>query len=76
MKKFEIYQEGFKVMEGEAKAHSIGFGYGETFEEACEEFHNRTSRGEKRKLKDGSIIYSDWGCKWFPTLEEAQKSFG
>ena len=76
MNKFDIFEEGFQVMEGNAKAHYIGFGYGDTFEEACEEYIKRTGRGEKRKKDNGMVYYCDWGCRWFPTLEEAQKSFG
>ncbi len=74
--KFEIFEEGFHVMEGQATAHSIGYGYGKTFEEACEEFINRTGIGEKRVDSFGNIYYCYWGCRWFPTLKEAQKSFG
>lgn len=48
MDKFEIFEEGFVVMEGEAIAHSIGYGYGNTFQEACEEYIKRTGRGERK----------------------------
>lgn len=76
IKKIEIFEEGFIVPEGKGIAHSIGYGYGETFEDACEEYIKRTGRGEKRINRSGQIYYCDWGCRWFPTLEEAQKSFG
>lgn len=76
MDKFEIFEEGFVVMEGETIAHSIGYGYGNTFQEACEEYIKRTGRGERKIDENGNNYYCDWGCKWFPTLKEASKSFG
>ena len=76
MKKYDIYEEGFQIMGGSAKAHYLGYGYGNTFEEACEDYIKRTGQGEKRHYTTGKVYYCDWGCRWFPTLEEAQESFG
>ena len=76
MKEWDIYEEGFQVMGGSAKAHYLGKGYGETFLDACKEFISRGNRGEIRICKDGREVPMYWGCAWFPTLEEAQKSFG
>lgn len=76
MKKFEIYEEGFAVMEGSGRAHCIGYGYGDTFLGACKEYIKRTGKGEIRVDEFGREYACDWGCQWFPTLSEASRSFG
>ena len=80
MKIFDIYEEGFIVMEGSAKAHYVGSAEGENFLEACRNYiaknpgsgyiRSFTVNGEKREFA------CSWGCRWFPTLAEAQESFG
>lgn len=76
MKQYDIYQEGF-ITNGEyGLAGFIGIGYGNNFLEACKEYHERTGRGELKKCLDGSYYYADWGCRWFPTLKEAQELCG
>ena len=76
MKEWDIYEEGFVVMECSARAHYLGKGYGETFLDACKEYISRGNPGEIRIGTDGKEYPLYWGCQWFPTLEEAQKSFG
>lgn len=76
-KAFDIYEEGFRTNGESAYAHYLGVGYGESFIEACKEFIARTKYG-KIYIDDttGEEYACDWGCRWFPTLEEAQKNFG
>lgn len=77
MKRFDIYEEGFCVMEGSASAHYVGEGYGDTFLDACRDYINRTGYGEIRVDEDTGREYAcEWGCEWFPTLFEAARSFG
>lgn len=78
MHKFSIYEEGFMLtgMDVPARAHLIGFSYGDTFLDACKQFIRDGHPGEICSGKDGVEFAHDWGCRWFPTLEEAQKSFG
>lgn len=73
---FEIWQEGFRVNEGGDVARFVGVGKGKTFIEACRELIARTGFGEIKRDKDGKEYASSWGCRWFSTLEEAQRSFG
>ena len=72
MNLYNIYEEGFCVMEGTAPAHYIGSAFGDTFIEACENFIKQINRGVIQFDKIGNKYASDWGCRWFPTLEEAQ----
>lgn len=74
MKNWKIYEEGFQVLEGSAKAHYLGEAQGETFIDACKNFIKENNRGEIREY-NGVQYACDWGCKWYPTLEEAQKDF-
>lgn len=46
------------------------------FIEACKNLIEVTGRGEIRRDENGNKYAHDWGCRWFPTLEEAQKSCG
>lgn len=76
METFTIYEEGFQVMEGTGRAHYIGIGQGETFLDACKDFIAKTGYGEIKTDANGNEYACEWGCRWFPTLEEAQRSFG
>jgi hypothetical protein len=73
---FDIYEEGFEVTGSRGFAHYVGRGYGDTFLDACREFIQRTGCGEIRVECDGCEYACDWGCRWFPSLAEAQRSFG
>lgn len=76
MRTYNIYEEGFQVMEGSATAHYLGTARGETFIDACKNFIRATQHGCIKVDNNGNEYASDWGCRWFPTLEEAQRSFG
>lgn len=76
MKTYDIYEEGFAVMEGSAQAHYLGSEHGENFLDACKRYIEKTGKGEIRVDKNGREYACDWGCRWFPTMSEAQKFFG
>lgn len=63
-------------MEGHVRAHYLGTAIGNTFIEACKTFIKKTGRGEIRRDENGNEYACNWGCRWFPTLKEAQKSCG
>lgn len=74
---FDIYEEGFRIMQESAQAHYVGSAYGDTFLDACKNYiKEHPGKGEIRKRRDGSEYACSWGCRWFPTLSEAQRSFG
>ena len=75
-KLYDIYEEGFCVMGGSAGARYLGSSTGEDFLDACKTYIAETGVGEIRKNDDGSEYACDLGCRWFPTLAEAQASFG
>ena len=76
MNTYNIYEEGFCVMEGSGDARYIGTASGETFLDACKNYIKETGYGEIDVDSDGNEYAKDWGCRWFPTLAEAQRSFG
>ena len=76
MKTYNIYEEGFCVMEGSGEAHYIGTASGETFLDACKNYIKETGYGKIDVDSDGNEYAKNWGCRWFPTLAEAQRSFG
>lgn len=80
MKTFEIYEEGFCVMEGCAQAHYVGSAEGEDFLDACKNYIAKNpNAGYIRKFNingEERECACNWGCRWFPTLAEAQRSFG
>ena len=63
-------------MEGSGGARYIGTASGETFLDACKNYIKETGRGEIDVDSDGNEYANDWGCRWYPTLAEAQRSFG
>lgn len=81
MKLFNIYEEGFCVMEGSASAHYVGAAEGEDFLDACKNYlaENPQAGYIKKYIDDNGVekeVACSWGCRWFPTLAEAQRSFG
>lgn len=78
MNKFAIYEEGFMIlgMDSPERAHFLGYARGKTFIDACKQFICDGHPGEICIDRNGIEWAHDWGCRWFPTLEEAQKSFG
>lgn len=75
-KEYEIYEEGFCVPEGSDVARFVGVSKGTSFLDACKNLIKKTGFGEIRKDKDGNEYACSWGCRWFPTLAEAQEAFG
>lgn len=57
-------------MEGHGRVHYIGGAFGNTFIEACKNLIKVTEQGEIRRDENGNEYACDWGCRWFPTLEE------
>lgn len=70
--KYDIYEEGFVVMEGRAKAHYLGSTEGNTFLDTCKNYIKETGYGEICADTNGNEYASEWGYRWFPTLAEAQ----
>lgn len=77
---FDIYEEGFCVMEGTGLAHYVGSAEGEDFLDACKNYiskHPNSGYIKKGNYFGREYEYAcNWGCRWFPTLAEAQRSFG
>lgn len=73
--KFDIYMEGFATNGESAKAIFLAASEGDTFIEACKNYIKETGHGCIRVDKNGNQYASDWGCRWFPTLEEAQEFY-
>jgi len=76
VKRYDIYEEGFVVMEGSGAAHYLGNAEGVDFIDACKNYIAKSRQGEIQKDKNGNLYASEWGCRWYPTLAEAKKSFG
>ena len=76
MRMYRIYEEGFAATGESGGAIYVGTGYGDTFLDACKDFIERTGYGEIRTGRDGTEYACNWGCQWFPSLAEAQQSFG
>lgn len=75
-KHFQIFEEGYVVNGNSCGAHYIGRADGTDFLDACQNYMDRTGRGRFYKDKDGNRYPGDWGCRWFPTFEEARRSYG
>lgn len=73
---WDIYEEGFRIMGESAKASYVGEGKGKTFLDACKDYISKTGRGKIQKDECGKEYASNWGCRWYPTLSEAQENFG
>lgn len=67
-------------MEGSAQAHHIGSAEGKDFLDACKNYIAKNpNTGYIRKFiinGEECECACNWGCRWFPTLAEAQRSFG
>lgn len=88
--KYEIWQEGYCATGGGCGASKVGIGEGETFDEAVLDWVSKNivkavemdvdMSLEKRYLSynkhTNPIKTTFWGCRVFPTEEEARKSFG
>lgn len=76
IKTYRIYEEGYRATGESVGAHYVGEAEGESFIDACKNFIKKNNKGKIKIDSSGNEYASDWGCRWFPTLEEAQKSFG
>lgn len=76
--KWSIYTEGYATNGERAGAQLEGVGTGETFGEAVADYVSKitdpTARAYWTRISDGT--WAHWGCRAFPTLEEAQRTFG
>ena len=67
-------------MEGSATAHYVGSAEGEDFLDACKNYIMKNpGSGYIKKVNYLGLEYEyacNWGCRWYPTLEEAKRSFG
>jgi hypothetical protein len=72
MKKWAIWMEGFRVMEGESKAVFQGEIEAESFKDACRILAEQQEWGELFKADPPSY----WGCRLFDDEKKARKSFG
>ena len=73
MPSFEIWSEGFSATGNSGTAQRWGNAVGRTFKEACLEY----SRGDANFDNYFNLNrLTFWGCKLYPSEEEARKSFG
>ena len=73
MKKYEIWSEGFVVMEGRGKAQLHGYAEGNTFKEACINYA-KSDKEFDFYFDPNRMTY--WGCKLFDNEADARVSFG
>lgn len=75
MKKYNIYEEGYRATGEYGPARLIGSAEGETFLDACNNHVADNPELEKLyQVKDG--VASHWACKWFDNLSDAQEFVG
>lgn len=77
---FTIYQEGFMAqgMDFPVRASYIGNAKGIDFLDACKNYikAHPNCGGEIKKDQYDKEYAANWGCRWYPTMEEASRSFG
>ena len=73
MNTYEIWSEGFVVMEGYSKAHLHGYAKGNTFKEACINYA-KTDKEFEFYFDSERMTY--WGCKLFDNEADARVNFG
>lgn len=73
MNTYEIWSEGFVVMEGYGKAHLHGYTKGNTFKEACINYA-KTDKEFEFYFDSERMTY--WGCKLFDNEADARVNFG
>lgn len=66
---WEVWAEGYRVMEGTVGAMLVGECRAETFREACDEVMRDSDTYNREKL-------TLWGCRLFSFESEARLSFG
>ena len=72
MPRFQVWSEGYRTTGESAGAQFHGEWEGETFPDACERFMKET--GQMRWYNRERNTF--WGCRFFPSGNEAAKSFG
>lgn len=73
MKNWEIWCEGYSATGDSGTHHKIGEALGITFKNACDAYAERHEAFRKFYDFDRNTY---WGCRLFPTAEEAARSFG
>lgn len=76
MRTYRIYEEGYRATGESVGAHYVGEATGKSFIDACKNYIEKNKYGRINIDSSGNEYAADWGCRWFPTLKEAQKSFG
>lgn len=69
---YDIYEEWYICLGGEAKARYVGTYKGNSFEEACQNYVIDKNLGKLYNKKNNTV----YGCRLYQTLEEAAKTFG
>lgn len=73
-KPYDIWCEGFRATGQSRKAWFVGSVVGVDFKDAC---RNYSKAHPEANIKEwGTNAIGIWGCQFFPTEEEARKSFG
>ena len=73
METYNIWSEGYRATGGYGKHHLLGTSKGNTFKGAVISWINSHPNFKDLFDEDSLTI---WGCRLYPTEEEAAKSFG
>lgn len=74
LKKFDIWEEGFRVMEASSTANLIARGVeGTDFLDACKRYFKKT-KDTLFNIRNG--VPNRWGCRLFDNEADARKVFG
>ena len=87
MKKFEIWCEGYRASGDSSDAHKVGEGYGDTFDEAVEDYmrknpnhgiepYTRDQFRNDEAYKNRRSRWHIWACALFDNEADARKAFG
>lgn len=87
MKKFEIWVEGYAATCEHGTANKIGEGFGNTFDEAVEDYmsknedhgiekNTRSRYTSEEAYKKRSSNWNIWACNLYDNEADARKSFG
>ena len=87
MKKWDIWMEGYRATGEHGTAQLIGEGYGETFDEAVEDYmaknpdskvsrNSEKSYWSKEAYENRKSNWNIWACNLFDNEEDARKAFG
>lgn len=72
MKYYDVWMEGFQVMEGSCNAKYLGTYSGNSFKEACKKAAKAHPNYGNYDARRNTI----WGCKLFQSEAAARRSFG